>query len=81
MPDGGADVTLVIDPIGTPVGVELIGPDGSVATGNYYVDVAGKKTLEATVFADGVYTVSVWSIWGAAPTYTGHLSLTEVVDY
>ena len=81
VPDGGADVTVIIDPAGTPVGVELIGPDGSVATGNYYVDVVGKKTLEATVFADGVYTVTVWSLWGAAPTYSGNLSLVEVEDY
>lgn len=81
VPDGGADVTVSIDPAGTPVGVELIGPDGSVASGNYYIDGVGQKTIDATVFADGVYTVAVWSIWGAAPTYTGNLSLTEVVEY
>ena len=80
VPDGGADVTVIIDPAGTPVGVELVGPDGSVAAGNYYVDVVGKKTIEATVFANGVYTVAVWSLWGASPTYTGNLSLAEVVE-
>lgn len=81
IPDGGADATVVIDPVGAPVGVELIGPDGGIAAGNYYVDAVGQKTIEATVFANGVYTVRVWSLWGAAATYTGNLSLTEVVEY
>ena len=80
VPHGGADMTVIIDPVGTPVGVELIGPDGSVAVGNYYVDVVGRKIIDATVFVPGVYTVAVWSLWGAAPTYTGNLSLTEYVE-
>lgn len=80
VPDGGAELMVIIDPIGTPVGVEVLGPDGSVAGGNYYVDVVGKKTIDVTVFAPGVYTVAVWSLWGAAPTYTGNLSLTEYVE-
>lgn len=76
VPDGGGDVTVVIDPVGTPVGVELIGPDGSLAAGNYFVDTVGKKTLQAAVFVDGVYTVAVWALSGATATYKGNLSLT-----
>lgn len=80
VPDGGADVTVSIDPAGTPVGLELLGPDGSVAAGTYYIDEVGPKTIETTVFADGVYTVSVWAIWGAVPSYTGNLTLTELEE-
>ena len=80
VPDGGADLTVVIDPAGTPVGVEILGPDGSIVGRNTYADVVGKKTVEGTVFADGVYTVAVWSEWGASPTYSGDLSLSELIE-
>jgi serine protease AprX len=80
IPEGGADITVVINPTGSPVGVELIGPDGSLAAGNYFVDTVGKKTLEATGFTPGVWTVAVWAEWGAIPTYTGSISLSEPIE-
>ncbi|HUR48451.1 MAG TPA: S8 family serine peptidase [Acidimicrobiales bacterium] len=82
VPDGGADVTVTVNPVGTEIGFQLIGPDGSVAAEhNYTCCTIGETKIDATVFADGVYTVAVWSVWGATATYDANLSLTEVVEY
>lgn len=80
IPEGGADIRVAIDPTGTPVGVELIGPDGSVAGANYYVDTIGEKIIDATGFASGVWTVAVWAEWGTVPTYSGSIYLTEPAE-
>ena len=79
IPEGGADIEVTISPTGTPVGVELIGPDGSVAAGNYFVDTIGSKTIKATGFTPGVWTVAVFAEWGAVPTYSGLISLSTAI--
>ena len=79
IPEGGADISVTIRPTGTPVGVELIGPDGSVAAGNYYVNTIGAKTIETTGFLPGVWTVAVFVEWGAAPSYSGLISLSKPI--
>lgn len=79
IPEGGAEILVEIRPTGSTVGVELIGPDGSVAAENVFVNTIGRKTVETVGFTPGVWTVAVWAEWGAIPAYTGSISLSKPV--